>query len=146
MREITPHPEQQRTYAELRSEFRTENQNRIHSQLMSHPVGWGVLGDSSLAWDRYSHQSIGQEPSEWASEMLSRLDAPVVQDFGLGDVPFTASLAIEKLAQAALLHDSVTWEDGPGVTDSDAPACDLQGMTEDELCDYVERSIQESAQ
>ena len=89
MREISPHPEQQRTYAELREEFRAENQKRIHSQLMTHPVGWGVLSDLP-ARDRYSKE-------DWRDDMLRRLDAPVSLDFGLSDVPFASSIAIEKL-------------------------------------------------
>jgi hypothetical protein len=139
MLEIIPHPEQQRTYFELREEFRRDNQERIHSQLKSHPVGWGVLGDSELARDRYS-------AGDWAKSLLAHLDAPVVQDFGLRDVPFTESVRIEKLAKESLLHDSVTWEDGTeGVVDHDAPPCeDVTTMTDERLFEYVDRSIEES--
>jgi len=135
MLEIIPHPDERRAYLDLREEFRSENKKRIHERLKSHPVGWGVLGDSEIARDRYN-------ANEWRDEMLKRMDAPVVQDFGLTDVPFTLSVRLEKQAQASSLHDSVTWEEGE---DQDAPACkDVSTMTDDEIADYVEKSIKES--
>ena len=129
--------EEQRTYAELREEFRAENLVRIHSRLKQHPLGWGVLSDLP-ARDKYASEA-------WAVEMLRHLDQPVILDFGLGSVPFTESLKLEELAQKALLHDSATWEEGTaGVRDLDAPACDLDSMTEDEVCDYVNTAIEVS--
>jgi hypothetical protein len=137
--EIIPHPEQQRTFFELREEFRTENQKRIHQLLKSHPIGWGVIGDSEKARDRYTADA-------WAQEMLARLDTPVQQDFGLGDAPFTLSVRLERLANESMVHEMTTWDDSvEGVVDHDAPACaDVMAMSDEELCDYVDRSIRES--
>ena|SRR6202140_4142333 len=137
---VTPHPDEQRTYAELREEFRAANRERIHDNLLTHPLGWGVLGDPSKSRVRFTAE-------EWSLQMLFHLDAPVTQDFGLGDVPAKFIARIEAQVRAALEHDSVTWDDSvPGVVDHDAPpCCDVGAMSDDELCDYIDTAIKESA-
>jgi hypothetical protein len=91
-----------------------------------------MIGDPTIARDRYT-------ASEWWKQMLAHLDAPVTQDFGLGSVPPSWSSRLEKQAQAAAAHDSVTWDEGE---DQDAPACaPVESMTDEELADYVDRSI-----
>lgn len=136
MLEIVPHPDEQRTYAELREEFRSDNLERIRGEFLGkHPVGWNMVGDPTTARDRYNAVS-------WCRGMLARLDAPVIQDFGLGSVPGIFSMRLEKQAQAAVAHDSVTWDEGE---DQDSPACDLENMTDEEIAEYVDRSIRESA-
>ena len=69
-----------------------------------------------------------------------------MQDFGLADVPMALSEKVEDLAQKALLHDDVTWEDSvDGVTDHDAPACpDVLRMSDEDLCSYVDAAIKGS--
>jgi len=133
---VIPHPDEQRSYFELREEFRHENQHRIHDQLFQHPLGWGVLGDPNYARDRYA-------PEEWARELDLYLRDSVIQDFGL---PGSDSEQLEKLAKESILFESATWEDGTeGVVDHDAPACKpIDSMTEQEICDYVAWAIKES--
>lgn len=134
--DVTPHPDEQRTYAELREEFRAASLAFVRTNYAGHhPIGWQMIGDYSMARDVFNAE-------DWCREMLSHLDAPVKQDFGLGNVPLAWSIRLEKQAQAAAAHDSVTWDEG---VDQDAPPCDLAGMTDDDLCDYVDRSIKESA-
>ena len=138
MRELTPHPEEQRSLAELRSEFRTTNLVRLRNLYEGqHPLGWDMVGDPYYARDRY-------DAAAWAHEMLVRLDAPCSQDFGLGDVPTKLSIQLEELAERSLLHESVTWDsDVEGVVDHDAPPCGpVAGMSDDELCDYVTNAIE----
>lgn len=138
--EIIPHPDEQRSYAELRSEFRSEALANLRAQFSgTHPLGWNMIGDSTTARDKYS-------ADDWAYEMLCRLDGHVQQDFGLREVKLTWSARLEKEAQAALLHESATWDDSvSGVTDHDAPACPpVELMTDDQICDYVNKSIEDS--
>lgn len=133
---IVPHPEEQRTYAELRTEFRADNLERIRSEFAGqHPVGWNMIGDPTTARDGYS-------ASQWRDEMLKRMDEPVIQDFGLSEVPLSVWIKMADQAVNAEYHDSVTWEEGE---DQDASPCDLSSMSEDEICDYVDREIRESA-
>jgi hypothetical protein len=135
--ELTPHPEQQRTYAALRAEFRVAALAALRIQYAGHhPVGWNMTGDPAAARDRF-------DAAGWRDQMLLRLDDPVSQDFGLSSVPAAAWERLDAVAQRALLHDSVTWDEGE---DQDAPACgDVSAMSDDNLCDYVDRSIRESA-
>jgi hypothetical protein len=139
--EIIPHPDEQRTYAELREEFRAANLQRIRSEFCGqHPLGWNMIGDPSTARDRYTAE-------QWAMEMLDRLDDPCRQDFGLtSNHANRLGARLEKQAQAALDHDSVTWPEGTdGTADADAPACcDVGAMTDEELCDYIDTAIQGS--
>jgi hypothetical protein len=140
LRELIPHPDEQRSLAELRSEFRLDALDNLRSQYVGHhPIGWAMIGDPSRARDKYTAE-------EWSFEMLHRLDDPVTQDFGLTEARYTWSSRLEKEAQAALAHDSVTWDDSvAGVADADAPPCaDVTTMTDDDLCEYVDRSIRES--
>jgi hypothetical protein len=139
--EIIPHPDEQRSLAELRSEFRDQALANLRDQYAGyHPCGWAMIGDPARARDKYSAES-------WSFEMLHRLDDPVTQDFGLTEARHTWSTRLEKEAQAALAHDSVTWDDSvAGVADSDALACaDVTHMTDEELCEYVDAAIKESA-
>jgi hypothetical protein len=137
--EIIPHPDEQRSLSELRSEFRDQALANLRDQYAGyHPCGWAMIGDPARARDKYSAE-------EWSFEMLHHLDDPVTQDFGLGAAHRWSS-RLEKEAQAAIAHDSVTWDDSvAGVADADAPACaDVTTMTDDELADYVDLSIRES--
>ena len=137
---VTPHPDEQRTYAELREAFRAAHLAMLRDQYSGyHPLGWAMVGDPARARDKYDAEG-------WSFEMLHHLDAPVTQDFGLTEARNTWSARLEKEAQAALAHDSVTWNDDvAGVADTDAPPCaDVGAMTDDELCDYIDRSIKES--
>ena len=138
-REITPHPEEQRSYAELRDEFRQTALVNLRGQFNSHhELGWSMIGDPARSRARYS-------PEEWVKEMLLRLDEPVTQEFGLDDIPFTVSVKLEQQAQAAMLHESATWSDEvSGVVDHDAPACDLAAMSDDQVCDYIADAIERS--
>jgi len=137
---VTPHADEQRSLAELRSEFRSEALSNLRAQYAGrHPIGWQMIGDPATARDHYSAE-------QWAMELDCHLLAPVEQDFGLSIVPDSVSVRMEKEAIAALEHDSVTWADGTeGVVDHDAPACcDVGRMTDEELCDYVDEAIKES--
>lgn len=135
-----PHPDEQRTYAALRSEFRALALARIRdSYTGSHPLGWAMTGDPLYARDRYTAE-------EWSYILDRRLCDPVTQDFGLDAAPSTLGDELEELAQRAVLHDSVTWDDSVhGVTDHDAPPCaPVNTMTDDDICDYVDHAIKES--
>jgi hypothetical protein len=137
--EIIPHPDEQRSLAELRSEFRASALASLRSQYTSHhQMGWSMTGDPAASRPHYSSE-------QWAYEMDRHLLDPVTQDFGLG-AAHTWSARLEKEAIAALEHDSVTWADGTeGVVDHDSPACaDVTTMSDDDLADYVDRSIKES--
>lgn len=138
IQELIQHPDIERSAFELRAEFRAMRRAEIHSQLQSHPCRWGVLADGP-ARDRF-------DTTHWAMEMMHRLDSPVTQDFGLIEVPRSLGERLETLAHKAILHDSVTWDDSvEGTVDHDAPPCaDVTTMTDSELCDYVDRAIQES--
>ena len=140
-REIIPHPDEQRTYAELREQFRAAASAHLRDQCAGyHPLGWWMIGDPSTARDRYDAES-------WAMEMDRRLLDPVTQDFGLDAVPTSMGAKLQNQAVAAMAHDDVTWPEGTeGTADADAPPCaDVTTMTDDELAQYVDRSIKESA-
>ena len=138
--EITPHPDEQRSLAELRSEFRSAALSSLRSQYTSHhQLGWSMTGDPATARTRYT-------PEQWAMELDRYLLSPVTQDFGLGEARHAWSARLEKEAIAALEHDRVTWADGTeGVVDHDAPACaDVTTMTDDALIAYVDYAVKES--
>jgi len=138
---VTPHPDEERSYAELRSEFRAASLAFLRASYADyrHQLGWDVIGDPATARAHYSAE-------QWRDQMLLRMDAPVEQDFGLTEAQHTWSARLEKEAQAALAHEQVTWDDSTaGVVDHDAPPCaDVTTMSDDDLCDYVDRSIKES--
>lgn len=139
MREIQPHPEEQRSYAELREEFRAEHTSNLRAQMSSHHRGWCVIGDPESSRVHFT-------ASQWARELDKHLCEPVTQDFGLNSVPQAMWEWLEDLASKSLLHDSVTWEDSvEGVVDHDASPCPpVESMTDYEICEYVDRSIKES--
>jgi hypothetical protein len=137
--ELIPHPDEQRSLAELRSEFRASALANLRAQYTSHhELGWSMTGDPAASRPRYSAE-------QWAYEMDRHLLDPVTQDFGLGAAHQWSS-RLEKEAVAALEHDSVTWADGTeGVVDHDAPACaDVTTMSDDDLCEYVDYAVKES--
>jgi len=138
--EITPHPDEQRSLSELRSEFRSTALYNLQSQYAGHhPVGWNMVGDPTRSRNHY-------DAEHWSFELLHHLNAPVTQDFGLAAVPRVIAIRLSAQAAAALEHDSVTWSDNvSGVTDHDAPACvDVTSMSDDDLCEYVDTAIRES--
>jgi hypothetical protein len=137
--ELTPHPDEQRNLAELRSEFRAAALSHLRDQYSGHhPLGWMMTGDPARARDRYYAEL-------WSFEMLHHLDDPVTQDFGLGDVPSSLSSKVERYAKESLMEATFP-ADTAGTYDHDAPACcDVGEMTDEELCDYVTASIEESA-
>ena len=138
--ELTPHPHEQRSLAELRTEFRTAALERIRdSYTGSHPLGWSMSGDPLYARDRYT-------AGEWACLMDRRLSEPVTQSFGLDSAPLSLGEEMESLAQKSMLHESVTWDASvEGTVDHDAPACaDILRMSDDDICDYVESAIEAS--
>jgi hypothetical protein len=134
--ELTPHPDEQRSYAELRSEFRATHLADLRSQMQPHSHGLMRIGDL-----------LPSSPPERSRALDGALCDPVRQDFGLDSVPTRFGPELESLAQKALLHESVTWDDSvSGVTDHDAPPCpDVTSMTDDDLCDYVDYAIKESS-
>ncbi len=138
MREIQPHPEEQRSYAELRAEFRASALANLRAQMKRHPSGYLYIGEDRIRRDFTA--------AEWAQVMLRHLDASVTQDFGLLDAPSKLEAELADLAEKSLLHESVTWDDSvAGVTDHDAPPCsDVSTMSDDQLCDYVDSAIKES--
>lgn len=137
--EPTPHPEEQRSLSELRAEFRAANRERLHDQMLSHPIGWGVIGDPRYARSLYT-------PEQWAIVMFNHMDSPVTQDFGLDCVPMALWLRLEKQAIDTLHHTAVTWDDSiAGVCDHEAPPCPpVSTMTDEELCDYIDSAIKDS--
>lgn len=140
IREIEQHPEQQRTYAELRTEFRTAALERIRDSYTGyHPIGWAMSGDPIYARDRYTAE-------EWSCLMDRRLREPVTQSFGLDSAPLSLGEELESLAQKSMLHESVTWDASvEGTVDHDAPACaDILRMSDDDICAYVESAIEAS--
>lgn len=132
----TPHPDEQRSYAELRKEFRLTHRQSLIDQMSTHPLGWGIIGDPLRARDRYTAE-------EWAIELDHHLLTPVIQDFSLDRVPVEMWDRLAKLAHNSLLHESVTWDDEvEGVVDHDAPPCPpVDTLTDEQLCQYVEDSI-----
>ena len=138
--EIIPHPDEQRSYAELRAEFRAAALSNIRSQFGGrHPLGWDMAGNPEYARDRYT-------ASEWCYQMCRHLDEAIEQNFGLDLVPDSLWSKLCKLAKESLHHESATWNDSTeGVIDHDAPACsDVGAMTDNQISDYVESSIRES--
>jgi hypothetical protein len=133
--ELTPHPDEQRTYAELRSEFRAAHLADLRLEMHPHSHGLMRIGDL-----------LPSSPIDRVRALDSAMSAPVRQDFGLDSAPAKLGSDLESLAQKSLLHESVTWDDSvSGVTDHDAPPCpDVTTMTDDQLCDYVYYSIKES--
>jgi hypothetical protein len=133
--ELTPHPDEQRTYAELRSEFRAAHLADLRSQMHPHSHGLWRIG-----------YLLSTDPELRARALDSAMCAPVRQDLGLDFAPAKLGSELESLAQKSLLHESVTWDDSvSGVTDHDAPPCpDVASMTDDDLCDYVDYAIKES--
>lgn len=136
MRELAPHPEEQRSYAELREEFRAAHLIDLRSQMSKHPIGWGVIGEPGRSRAHYDSES-------WAREMLRHLDTPVNQTFALDRVPESVWKQMAEQAEKSLLHESVTWSDDVGgVVDHDAAPCaPIESMTEEEICNYVEAAI-----
>jgi hypothetical protein len=136
--DILPHPDERVPLAELRAQFRAANLARIREQLVDYRVNgvrMKMLGEP-----------IGGSASHRARALDRALCEPVRLDFGLDEVPSDIIARVSKLASEAATHDSVTWDSAvSGVSDLDAPPCDLAAMTDDELCDYVARAISESA-
>lgn len=132
------HPDQQPSYHELREEFRATHLADLHSQFgQRHSRGWNQI-ITELGRKEFT-------PEGWALEMLRRLDALVVQDFGLPEAPEALSRKLEEQGQASLLHESVTWDPSvEGTADHDASPCDLSSMTDDQISDYVAREIERS--
>lgn len=132
---LTPHPEEQRSLAELREEYRAKHRAELRWQ-MTHHLGWGVIGAPEKSRVHYSAE-------EWAREMLTRLDAPVNWELS-GEVKEAGKL--EELAQKALLHEQVTWAEGTeGTVDHDAPPCKpVHLMTDEEIVRYVDHAIERS--
>ena len=138
--ELTPHPHEERSLAELRYEFRALNLERIRdSYTGSHPVGWAMSGDPLYARNRYTAE-------EWSYLMDLRLCEPVTQSFGLDSAPTSLGEELESLAQKSMLHESVTWDASvEGTVDHDAPACaDILRMSDDDICAYVHSAIEAS--
>jgi hypothetical protein len=139
VKELQPHPEVERSYAELREEFRATHLADLRSQFADHKYArrWNWIKELG---ERYP------SPVDWALEMLKRLDAPVKLDFGLSETPESLGEKLNKQAIAALEHEQVTWDDSvEGVVDHDAaPMPDHRTLTDDEICDYVEREIERS--
>jgi hypothetical protein len=133
--ELTPHPDEQRSYAELRSEFRATHLAALRLEMHLHSHGLMRIGDL-----------LSSSPPDRVRALDAALCAPVRQDFGLDAVPARFGSDLESLAQKSLLHESVTWDDSvSGVTDHDAPACaDVTTMTDYQLCEYVNHAIKES--
>jgi len=139
--ELTPHPDEQRSLAELRSEFRAQHLADLRSQYAGyHPVGWAMIGDPEMSRSQFTAH-------EWSEQMLRWLDAPCTQDFGLPAVPAATVDRLYKLAEESLLHESATWDSSvDGVTDHDAPPCaDVLTMTDEQLCTYIDQAIEASA-
>lgn len=137
-RELTPHPDEQRSYSELRSEFRSASLANLRSQYSGHhPLGWLMIGDSATARDKYTAE-------QWLYEMDRHLCDPVSQYFGLDIVPASFGVRLERWAQESM--DEITFPAGTeGTYEHDGPACcDLGGMTDEQLCDYVDQAIKES--
>ena len=135
---IIPKHDEQPSHAALRAEFRATALANLRAQFSSHhQLGWSVIGDPAQARSTYS-------AAEWAMELDRRLTAPVTQDFGLSGAPASLGSTLEHQASDAATFDLVSI---PGGVDHDAPAlgCPVELMTDDEICDYVDAAIKESA-
>lgn len=136
---IEPHPEEERSLHELRSEFRADNLARIQSQLVDYRVGnvqMKMLG-VPLAMQG------GTTPATRARLLDRALCEPVTQNFGLGDVPSELADRVSRLAEESLTHDLVSHPSG---VEHDAPAAAIpvEEMTEQEQMDYVDLAVEES--
>lgn len=143
MKEIQPHPEIERSYYELREEFRAQALENLRNRFNArHVQGWNSIVERP---SRQMYTARG-----WALEMVRRLGecsgGVSSLDFGLARCPNGLGEKIEALAEKADLHETVTWAaDVEGVIDHDAPfLSDLESMTDDEICDYVDRAIERS--
>jgi len=138
VKDILPHPEQQRSYAELREEFRAEALSNLKKQMTCHHLNWSVIGDPEKSRAKFTAY-------DWTLEMLKHLDDPCSQSFNLNSVPDKLWSRLSRYASESLLHESATWDDSvAGVTDHDAPPMpDPFEMSDDEICDYVEKVVKE---
>jgi hypothetical protein len=140
---IEPHPESEHSYHELREQFRAENLERVRSLLNDYRIN-GVkmkLMGQPMALEGAT------TPEARAKLLLSALDSPVTQDFGLEDIPADLCKQLDDLVDKCSLSEQVTWAEGTeGVVDHDAPALPVpvDMLTDDELCKYVDQSIEES--
>lgn len=139
---LEPHPESERSYAELRSEFRAENLQRIRSLLKDYRVNgvnMKLLGEPLAALG-------GTTPEKRAKLLLEALDSPVEQDFNLGSVPVEFIQRLGDLVAECDEFEQVTWPDGMGAVDHDAPPAPIpvEMMTDAEQCEYVDRAIKSS--
>jgi hypothetical protein len=136
---ITPHPEQERSYAEMRDEYRAQNLQRIRGLLKDYRLNGVKM--------KLMGRPLDLQGEARSKALLAALDEPVTQDFGLGDVPMELSVKLEDLAQESVAHDSVTWDDSvEGVVDHDAPEIliPVEKMTDEELLLYVDTAIENS--
>ena len=140
---IQPHPEAERSYYDLREQFRADNVSRIRALLNDYRVN-GVkmkLMGTPLALQG------GTTPEKRAELLLAALDAPVTQDFGLADVPADIRKQLDDLLGECETFERVTWDDSvAGVVEHDGPAVpiEVEMMTEAEQITYVDHAIEAS--
>jgi hypothetical protein len=138
---IEPHPESERSYHEQREQFRAENLKRIQSLLQDYRlngVRMKIMG-TPLALEGAT------TPELRAKALLKALDEAVVQDFGLAEVPPDIREQLDSLIEECDLFEKMALPEGEG-TDHDAPALPVpvEMLTEEEIIQYVDDSIEES--
>lgn len=148
LREIEPHFNEERSYHELREEFRAQNLQRIRSLLKDYHI---VSKDGKQVALKMMGEPLalqgGTTPAKRAELLDKALCEPVSQDFGLAEVPDSLWQQVEKLAEESMLSTSVTWEEGTeGTVDHEGPPMEkpIHEMSEPELIAYVDDAIEES--
>jgi hypothetical protein len=145
---LVPHPHEEKSYYELREQFRAENQARIQRMLRDHEVR--RYNEKTGEWDivvktgfKVMGDTLGFSPEERGAAMLTDLNTrPVDQLFGLDMVPDYLIDKVEELSAETEVFDKVNI---PGGVEHDAPACPpVETMTEQEICEYVDRAVEDS--
>lgn len=136
MREITPHPEMQRSFQELRQEFREENLKRVRGMISSLAVSIsGRIHKTRFFTDNRKLSELSQQMIEaMASSISNPSRCPIKQTFGLSEVPRYLSEKLRDKARESETFDSVSI---PGGVDHDGPP--LESLDEPSILSYMEK-------
>lgn len=132
------HPEQERSFHELRAEFRAANLARIRSLLT--PLRREVAGK---VWCMMTTSDAHPMPSQQVIEAMAQSIAdpsrcPVLRTFDLDRVPEVLRHRLHQKAEESLTFDTVSV---PGGVDHDGPP--LHSLTEQSILDYMEAMTRE---
>lgn len=133
---ITPHPYEEKSYYELREQFRAENLARVRSKITEYIIPRGdyeAITPFKIMPDRHTME---------AHKVSSDGKVTLIETDLFPPLPANLLEQASELAEESLVFDAV---DIPGGVDHDGPACPkLDSMTDAEICEYVATTIERS--